>query len=107
MMTRLGTTLKHLRIASHIKQKAMAERLGISPAYLSMIENDQREPSIEIIEKYAEILDVPVTLLTLHAENHFQDLNREQLKLFEQIRQLLFQFQKLKLRSAIEKHNEK
>lgn len=106
-MTQMGSILKHLRIASRIKQKTMAEQLGISPTYLSMIENDQREPSIEILEKYAGSLDVPLAFLILQTESGHQNLNSEQLELFDQIRRLLFDFQKLKSRSILKKRHGK
>lgn len=35
-----GTTLKRKREAQGIKQFEMAARLGVSPAYLSMMENE-------------------------------------------------------------------
>ena len=41
-------------------QKALAEEAGISPKYLSLIENNayKHPPSLEIIFELAEILDV-------------------------------------------------
>ncbi len=102
-MTQMGDVLKHLRIASRIKQKAMAEQLGISPTYLSLIENGQREPSIEILEKYAGSLNVPLAFLILQTEGDLQSLDTEQLELFEQIRRLLFDFQKLRSQSSVKK----
>lgn len=106
-MTKIGNVLKHLRIAARIKQKKMADQLGISPTYLSMIENGQREPSVEILEKYAASLNVPMAFLVLQSENNPPGLNSEQLELFEQIRKLLFDFQELKSRSASKNEHEK
>ena len=102
-MQKIGNILKHLRIASRIKQKEMAKRLGISSTYLSMIENDAREPSVKLLEEYANALDVPLEFLVLQARNDLSHLDSNQQKLFEQIRKLLFDFQELKAGALDEK----
>jgi transcriptional regulator with XRE-family HTH domain len=50
-----GEPLKLLRIMNEIKSKDLAEQLGISPSYLSLIENNKKRPTLEIVEKYAEV----------------------------------------------------
>lgn len=55
----LGRALKQLRIFHGLRQTEMADRLGISNAYLSQIESEQRtNVSIELVNKYAEIFDL-------------------------------------------------
>lgn len=43
----ISTNLKALRQANGIKQKFIAEQLGISPNYYSQIENGHRLPQLE------------------------------------------------------------
>jgi len=38
----------------------MAERLDITSNYLSLVENDRREPSLTLLRKIASELDVPL-----------------------------------------------
>lgn len=94
-MPTIGGILKHFRIAAKIKQKDIAKRLGISPAYLSLVESTERDISLELLEKYANALDVPVEFLMLQAREP-KNLNGEQMEVFNQIRKLLFEFQELR-----------
>ena len=38
-------------------------KIGISKAYLNLIENDKKQPSIELLTKIAELYDIPVQML--------------------------------------------
>ena len=94
-MTNIGGILKHFRIAAGIKQKDMAGKMGISPAYLSLVESTERDISLELLEKYANALDIPVEFLMLQAREP-KNLNEKQMEKFDQIRKLLFEFQNLR-----------
>ena len=60
----IGHYLKDLRIFKlGISQKNFAEKIGISKAYLNLIENDKKQPSIELLTKIAELYDIPVQML--------------------------------------------
>ena len=60
---KIGQTLKLLRIAAKMNQALLANTLGITTNYLSLVENDHREPSLSFLKKYAEALDVPLGYL--------------------------------------------
>lgn len=51
MITELGKQLRILRIENNQLLKDMSGKLGITPAYLSSIENGKRRPTKEIIHK--------------------------------------------------------
>lgn len=51
---RLGGRLKTLRRQQHLTQSKMAERLGISPSYLNLIEHGRRPLSAELLIKLAQ-----------------------------------------------------
>ena len=60
----IGHYLKDLRnFKLGISQKNFAEKIGISKAYLNLIENDKKQPSIELLTKIAELYDIPVQML--------------------------------------------
>lgn len=46
-----------------IKMKDLAEKAGISAAYLSQIENNKRNPTIETLKAIAHFLDVDIEML--------------------------------------------
>ncbi len=59
----LGLNLKTLRTSKSISQKELAKELGITPTYLSLIENGNKKPSLSLIEKFAQILEIPLALI--------------------------------------------
>jgi len=65
----MGDTLRRLRSIYGKKAKDMCAELGISASYLSEIENGKKQPSLELLEKYANIFDMKLSSLILLAEN--------------------------------------
>lgn len=64
----LSEAMRLLRVFHDMKQGELAEALGISKSYVSEIENGNRVPSFEVIQKYAEIFKVPVSSIIFFAE---------------------------------------
>ena len=90
-MTQLGKTIKMLRINAGIKQKNLAEKVGISSNYLSLVENGKREPSIPVIQCIAEELDIPISYIFWYAYEKPTNLPEDQERLFDSLKALLFQ----------------
>lgn len=65
----LHRALRLLRTYHQLKQKELALRLDISTSYLSEIETDAKQPSIEILSKYSEIFKMPVSSILLFSES--------------------------------------
>ncbi len=65
----LNVALKQIRIFHQIKQADLAKKLEISRSYLSEIESGHKSVSMDILNKYAEIFDVPHSSLLLFSEN--------------------------------------
>ena len=64
---KLGKAIKTCRIQREMKQAQLAKLAGISVSYLSLLEKDRRDPSFSTIQKVAEGLEIPVSLLTFLA----------------------------------------
>ncbi len=47
----------------HIKMNALAKNVGISSAYLSQIENNKRNPTIDTLKNIAKELDIDIETL--------------------------------------------
>lgn len=56
------TWLKEIREKNGINQQQLAEIVGISREYITMIENGQRTPSVNVAKKIAEIFDIEWTI---------------------------------------------
>ena len=52
----LGQRVRHRRQALKITQQDMAQSLGVTPQYISLIEHDQAAPSLTMLPKLAEVL---------------------------------------------------
>ncbi len=64
LLTRVAGNVRRLRSRKKLSQKALADRVGISVSYVSMLERGQRSPPLETIEKMAKALGVaPAVLL--------------------------------------------
>ena len=59
----LNERIRELRIASGISQVELAEKLGVSKQSVSNWENDNIQPSIEMLVKIARVFNVSTDFL--------------------------------------------
>ncbi|MGD7667995.1 helix-turn-helix transcriptional regulator [Brevibacillus laterosporus] len=69
MIVMIGDVLKKTRAIYGYKATEMSSMLGISNSYLSEIENNKKQPSLELLQRYSEILGVRLSSLILLSEN--------------------------------------
>ena len=62
-MINLGIPIKKYRTQKNIKQTDLALLIDVTPTYISALENNHKEPSIALITKICEVLDVPKEIL--------------------------------------------
>jgi transcriptional regulator with XRE-family HTH domain len=61
---RFGVVLKDLRARRGLSQQTLADRVGVSDAYIAMLETGtRRNPSLILLQRLARALGVPVTRL--------------------------------------------
>ena len=61
----IGDVLKRTRIIYGYKASEMSSELGISASYLSEIENNKKQPSLDLLQKYADIYGIRLSSLIL------------------------------------------
>lgn len=64
----ISEVLKLLRIISNYKQNELADELGISPALLSQIESGDRNPTMDLLDKYCAVFHLRKSALLFFAE---------------------------------------
>jgi len=64
-MSDMGKTIQILRQARGVAMTDLAQRAGVSVAYLSLIESGKREPSLDVAKRISSALNVPNDLLLL------------------------------------------
>lgn len=57
--------LRRARERAHLSQRKLASKAGLDASYITMLEGGKRKPSIESVEKLAEALEMPSSLLFL------------------------------------------
>lgn len=65
-----GVFLRELRESRGLSQRGLALKMGISNSTISKIENDERRPKFEILEKYSRALRVDLTYLIAINKGH-------------------------------------
>jgi transcriptional regulator with XRE-family HTH domain len=63
----LGAFLREARARQGLTLRNVAARLGITPSYLSDIENDRRTPALRVLENLARILQLDLDELLSRA----------------------------------------
>lgn len=65
----LHEALRLIRVYHDLKQSELAVKLGMSKSYLSEIERGTKPPSVDLINKYADIFAIPASSILFFAEN--------------------------------------
>lgn len=72
----IGDTLKRIRSIYGYKASELSSLLGISPSYLSEIENNKKQPSLELLQKCADIYKIKLSSLILLSESYEDAVSR-------------------------------
>lgn len=76
----LNRALRLLRTFHQLSQVELAKRLGISNSYLSEIESGNKNPGLDLLEKYALIFNIPVSSILLFSEKLNGDRSSEKIR---------------------------
>ncbi len=63
----IGKVIKEARLEKGYSQSELAQKTGISNSYLSQIESEKQDPSLETMEQLSTALDVPTYILFFKA----------------------------------------
>lgn len=65
----MGEALRLLRIFNGYKSAELAEMLELSQSYVSELENNKKQPTMDVLERYAKVFDMKKSTLLLFAES--------------------------------------
>lgn len=74
MKIKLGKTIRIIRQAKNMGLQVLAKESAISVPFLSLVENGQRQPSLDVLRRIALALGVPSEALVLAAMGPTTDL---------------------------------
>ncbi len=98
----IGKGIKFVRVAANLRQSAMAERLQISQNYLSLLENNKADPSVELIRRISEIFGVPGNFLLWEDAMPSEGRTPEISAKYNQIKSLIHELQQLRIARQID-----
>jgi len=67
-MEQLAEALRLLRVFHDISQTELADRLQISKSFLSEIESGKKEPTLQLLSRYATEFEISISSLLFFAE---------------------------------------
>jgi len=59
----LGWNLRRIRVGKGLSQEKLAYDSGVDRAYVGGIEREQENPTVDLLERLAKTLDVPIAEL--------------------------------------------
>ncbi len=65
----LNEALRLMRAYHDISQTKLCSELGVSNSYLSEIESGKKTPTLDLLQKYSDRFEVPVSSLLFFSEN--------------------------------------
>ncbi len=64
----VNEALRLLRVFHDLSQTDLAQRLDLSNSYLSEIENGKKQPTLDLLQRYANYFEIPVSSLLFFSE---------------------------------------
>jgi transcriptional regulator with XRE-family HTH domain len=65
----LNQALRLIRSYYDLSQTELADELSISNSHLSEIESGKKQPSLDLLNKYSERFDIPLSSILFFSEN--------------------------------------
>ena len=65
----MGEALRLLRIFNGYKSAELAKKLELLQSYVSELENGKKQPTMEVLDKYAKVFEMKKSTLMLFAES--------------------------------------
>lgn len=78
----LNEALRLIRVFYDLTQKELAEKLGISKSYLSEIESGKKTPTLDLLNRYSKLFDIPASSIMFFSESLNKDVKTEKLRTF-------------------------
>ena len=75
MIAKLSERLKQLRLEKDLRQDQLAKLVHVEKSSISMYENDVRQPSYDVLIRYADIFGVSVDYLLGRTTDRSLDLS--------------------------------
>lgn len=82
----VGSNIRSNRLNVHLTQETLAEKLEVTPDYISKIENGVKRPSLSMLENLGEIFEIDVYTLLTNPDSIYKANSAMDQKLFSKIK---------------------
>jgi transcriptional regulator with XRE-family HTH domain len=72
----LGTVLREARLAAELTQEEVAFRAGLDRSYVSMLENDKKSPTVDVLLRLAEAIGTKASGMIAQVERQLGQTRR-------------------------------
>lgn len=83
-----GDKIRELRLRNGWTQQEVADKVGLKKSMISMLERNERKPSFEVLEAFADVFNVDLDMLAGDKRSQVDEL-RDMLKENHNLRMLL------------------
>jgi transcriptional regulator with XRE-family HTH domain len=93
----VGETIRFLRLSAGLTQSELAARLSVSANYISLVENNKRDPSLSFLRDLSDKFGVPLGLVFLDIEPDPSRTSGEERALVLRIKDLILEIERIRL----------
>jgi transcriptional regulator with XRE-family HTH domain len=99
----LGDAIRLVRTARRITQSSLGKQIGVSNNFISLIEANKKMPSLDVLQRIAEALEVPSGLFLLWTESTNPKISVDKI---QRLRELMLDLQTLYLNGGDDENDE-
>jgi len=92
-MINFGRIIKKYREKTNTTQNQLAIKIGVTPTYVSALENNRKEPSIALLREICKSLQIPPELLFWDLVN-IDDFKKKEREIVEVAKQIVAAYYK-------------
>jgi len=70
----LGQALRFLRGMKVLTQEELAARVGVNPSYISLLENNQKNPTFAMVRRICDALGISIMLVAFLLDANHPDV---------------------------------
>lgn len=100
-MLSVGQLIKIARINKKLGQEDLAKKAKVTTNYISLIENDKKDPSFNFLREIAKFLDIPFILLAWEKIDMPKGKTGAEKKISSQLEKMLEEAQQLFAKQAL------
>lgn len=93
-MINIGPTIKKYREHNNVTQLQLAEKVKVTPTYISALENNRKDPSLSLLNNISKELNVPMEIIFWDSINDIKNLENKDKEILDIAKNLVSSYYK-------------